>query len=254
MHSDDYSHLLESFDHRLKSFENWTGNVSPIELALAGFHYIGKEDVVRCFECDIQINKWKPGDVPIHDHLKFSPNCSYAKMMESAKRTAIVNGSLFIHYPYGAKDVFICFNDNDTNWKKMELYKANNIPTLTSLIPNNSTQYKLRLEWTNNKVESTNWNQLYTYYIKENMEKCCCMKMKLVDEHRKGKSLYNFTEEELEYFPLKHLLDKAKPSELLYAWHKLPTEYTQDFNLQTRLPCSYILIDLTGEIRLMGGW
>lgn len=95
MHSDDYSHLLESFDHRLKSFENWTGNVSPIELALAGFHYIGKEDVVRCFECDIQINKWKPGDVPIHDHLKFSPNCSYAKMMKSAKRTGEEKYSFF---------------------------------------------------------------------------------------------------------------------------------------------------------------
>lgn len=69
------------------------------------------------------------------------------------------------------------------------------------------------------------------------MEKCCCMKMELVEEHRNGKSLYNFTEEELEYFPLKYLLDKAKPLELLYAWHKLSREYTQDFNLQTRLPC-----------------
>ncbi|CAH1106757.1 unnamed protein product [Psylliodes chrysocephalus] len=86
MCANDYSRFLELFDHRLKSFENWKGVVSPIDLALAGFHYIDEEDVVKCFECNIEINKWKPGDVPILDHLKFSPNCSYAKMMESTKK------------------------------------------------------------------------------------------------------------------------------------------------------------------------
>lgn len=83
MCADDYSHLLQLFDHRLESYENWTGDVSPIDLALAGFHYMGKEDVVRCFKCDIEVYKWKSDDVPILDHLKFSPNCSYARMMKS---------------------------------------------------------------------------------------------------------------------------------------------------------------------------
>lgn len=51
------------------------------------------------------------------------------------------------------------------------------------------------------------------------------------------KVLYDFTEDELQEFPLKCLVKKVSSTELLVAWHKLPVEYTSKFELQTRLPC-----------------
>lgn len=84
MCADDFSHLLKLFDYRLKTFQNWKGPISPIELAQAGFYYLDTQDVVRCFQCSIEIYKWVPQDIPIIEHLKHSPNCNFARMMKTS--------------------------------------------------------------------------------------------------------------------------------------------------------------------------
>lgn len=70
-------------------------------------------------------------------------------------------------------------------------------------------------------------------------ERSCsqCLTMELITKHKNGKNLYNFTEDELQNFPIQYLIEKVGPTELLYTWTKLPWEYTQNFNLQIQLPC-----------------
>lgn len=77
-----YSYLsYNTFDERLLSFEKWNGVLPPVELALAGFYYTGESDIVRCFWCKVDIHRWKAGDMAIKDHLKYSKNCTYAKLI-----------------------------------------------------------------------------------------------------------------------------------------------------------------------------
>lgn len=62
-------------------------------------------------------------------------------------------------------------------------------------------------------------------------------RFKLLREHANSKrELHNFTAEELGKFPLEYLLTNTHSLELLYAWHKLPSEFVHEF-LQMRLPC-----------------
>ncbi|XP_041434513.1 uncharacterized protein LOC121398946 isoform X2 [Xenopus laevis] len=59
---------------------------SPLQLAQAGFYYLGPEDRVRCFSCGGELERWEDWDVPLTRHLHFFHNCPYA-LQQSAKRT-----------------------------------------------------------------------------------------------------------------------------------------------------------------------
>lgn len=82
---------------------------------------------------------------------------------------AIWHGILYIHQPYEAKDVFICFDSNGTKndswplkWKRMMPSTTINESILTSSIPKNSTMYKLRLRMDDNSTKETKWYQLFS--------------------------------------------------------------------------------------------
>ncbi|XP_017881008.1 death-associated inhibitor of apoptosis 1-like [Ceratina calcarata] len=65
---------------RLQSFENWpVSYIEPEKLAAAGFYYTGEGDVVRCFECQIEIREWVEGDVPMVDHQRWSARCRFIR-------------------------------------------------------------------------------------------------------------------------------------------------------------------------------
>jgi len=51
--------------------------VQPQDLAKAGFYYFDVGDVVRCVFCQISLKMWEPGDVPMNEHRKHSPNCPF---------------------------------------------------------------------------------------------------------------------------------------------------------------------------------
>lgn len=75
--------LYKSFDERLLSFKKWNGTVEPSELALAGFYYSGCHDITSCFYCGVEVYRWEACDIPINEHLKYSGNCSYAKLVKN---------------------------------------------------------------------------------------------------------------------------------------------------------------------------
>nr|XP_032837353.1 baculoviral IAP repeat-containing protein 3-like [Petromyzon marinus] len=69
---------MRSFGARLRSFASWpyTANVSPPELAYAGFYYSGYGDLVKCFSCDGHLQEWALGDSAWHEHAKWFPRPS----------------------------------------------------------------------------------------------------------------------------------------------------------------------------------
>eukprot|EP00118_Oscarella_pearsei_P024945 m.307174 g.307174 ORF g.307174 m.307174 type:complete len:675 (+) comp41984_c0_seq1:894-2918(+) len=77
------SHYFTDEQKRRETFANWPRTV-PVgigDLAEAGFLYTGRGDEVRCFECGVSVQRWVPGDVPIHEHIKASPDCTFAQSL-----------------------------------------------------------------------------------------------------------------------------------------------------------------------------
>lgn len=64
---------------RLESFENWSGQQQPKYMAAAGFYYLGKKDTVKCFECGVEVCKWKPTDNPWVEHVNVAPRCNFIR-------------------------------------------------------------------------------------------------------------------------------------------------------------------------------
>ncbi len=75
------------YEHsRLSTFAHWPSTVvSPGDLAEAGFYYLRERDAVRCFHCDVRIEQWLPGDVPIEEHIRRSRDCTFAKAVAQRK-------------------------------------------------------------------------------------------------------------------------------------------------------------------------
>lgn len=77
------------FEHiRIASFKNWPSSapVNAEDLAEAGFYYTGQEDVVCCFHCGVKVKQWVPGDIAIDEHIRHSPDCSYARQVAQRKQ------------------------------------------------------------------------------------------------------------------------------------------------------------------------
>lgn len=63
---------------RLRSFtqNGWCNRyVDCNELALLGFFFYKRPDVVKCYFCRQSLNEFQPNDKVLKEHLKFSPNC-----------------------------------------------------------------------------------------------------------------------------------------------------------------------------------
>ncbi len=56
--------------------------VSPRALARTGFFFYGRRDRVKCFHCGIVLMNWEPGDHPLQEHLRHSPNCRFARDLQ----------------------------------------------------------------------------------------------------------------------------------------------------------------------------
>ena len=71
------------YEERLSTFVCWPLQISPnkFELAECGFYYTGQGDVVKCFSCGIKVCQWLVTDDARKEHLKYSPNCIFLKMI-----------------------------------------------------------------------------------------------------------------------------------------------------------------------------
>ena len=77
--------LYAPHSRRLISFDNWPKQMhpTPIDLATAGFYYLGSGDSVRCFHCGIGVHDWEPEDTAMGEHKRLSPTCKYLEMISS---------------------------------------------------------------------------------------------------------------------------------------------------------------------------
>ncbi|NXS09261.1 XIAP ligase, partial [Neodrepanis coruscans] len=68
-----------SEETRLKSFHNWplNGQLTPKELATAGFYYTGLGDQVACFCCGGKLKNWEPSDRAWSEHKRHFPKCLF---------------------------------------------------------------------------------------------------------------------------------------------------------------------------------
>ncbi|NXY49030.1 XIAP ligase, partial [Ceuthmochares aereus] len=64
---------------RLKSFQDWPpdSQLTPKELANAGFYYTGVGDQVACFCCGGKLKKWEPSDRAWSEHKRHFPKCFF---------------------------------------------------------------------------------------------------------------------------------------------------------------------------------
>ncbi|NWU98035.1 XIAP ligase, partial [Upupa epops] len=64
---------------RLTSFHNWPLNdqLTPSELASAGFYYTGAGDEVACFCCGGKLKQWEPSDRAWSEHKRHFPKCLF---------------------------------------------------------------------------------------------------------------------------------------------------------------------------------
>lgn len=74
---------MEFFENRLQTFDAYPKQMLPdkYQLARAGLYYTGKSDVCQCFRCHVKLSAWEREDDAIKEHYKWSPNCSYIKMI-----------------------------------------------------------------------------------------------------------------------------------------------------------------------------
>ncbi|XP_069723399.1 E3 ubiquitin-protein ligase XIAP isoform X1 [Phaenicophaeus curvirostris] len=64
---------------RLKSFQDWPpdSQLTPKELANAGFYYTGVGDQVACFCCGGKLKRWEPSDRAWSEHKRHFPKCFF---------------------------------------------------------------------------------------------------------------------------------------------------------------------------------
>jgi hypothetical protein len=71
------------YEDRLQSFKNWSKQLMPdkYDMAEAGFLYTGQSDIVQCFGCNVRVSEWEKTDNAWREHLKWSPDCVFLKMV-----------------------------------------------------------------------------------------------------------------------------------------------------------------------------
>ena len=77
-HREDLRLLLS----RLGTFSNvrWphsSPGLHPLQLAEAGFYYVGRFDQVKCWYCGGGLQRWGDHDNPWKEHAKFYPHCEF---------------------------------------------------------------------------------------------------------------------------------------------------------------------------------
>lgn len=73
---------LNCEEERLKSFRmnNWCNlYINEKDLALVGFYYLEKPDLVKCNFCQVVLYNFENGDIALQEHIKWSPNCPLIK-------------------------------------------------------------------------------------------------------------------------------------------------------------------------------
>ncbi|KAL5010123.1 hypothetical protein ScPMuIL_012428 [Solemya velum] len=130
---------------RLQSYRNWPdyAKQKPPQLAAAGFFYTGHIDNVKCFHCGVSLRNWEQADIPLDEHIRWFPECSFAletrksertvKAFELIKNNGVINRVLRMGFTEGQVLDFLT-----QNLESHEKYK--DLSTLTEELHKFSTQ------------------------------------------------------------------------------------------------------------------
>ena len=91
------SSSMEFYENRLRTFDTYPKQILPdkFQLAKAGLYYTGKSDICQGFQCHVELSSRKRDDDAIKQHLKWSSNCEYMKMVAAPpqRQTGLMFGS-----------------------------------------------------------------------------------------------------------------------------------------------------------------
>lgn len=79
---------LKSKKSRAASFMLWPSKSSlpaaSMDLAAAGFYYTGKNRIIACYSCGIEISSWRHGMVDLNEyHRRSSPHCQHVLAVDA---------------------------------------------------------------------------------------------------------------------------------------------------------------------------
>ncbi|XP_074072660.1 baculoviral IAP repeat-containing protein 2-like [Macrotis lagotis] len=78
LNASTYSYSMRTEEARFLSYYSWPLTfMSPLDLAKAGFYYIGPGDMVACFACGGKLSNWEPNDDALSEHRRHFPNCPF---------------------------------------------------------------------------------------------------------------------------------------------------------------------------------
>lgn len=66
-------------------------DATPDRLVNAGFYYIGPQDRVKCAFCYGKLKRWQPHELPIEEHSKHFPECSFVLKIEKQTKVLTKN-------------------------------------------------------------------------------------------------------------------------------------------------------------------
>ncbi|XP_048765138.2 uncharacterized protein LOC125672973 isoform X2 [Ostrea edulis] len=77
---------------RASSYEGWPADrtQTPIEMAKAGFFYVGHNDYVRCFFCGGGLKNWERADIPWEEHARWFPRCAFVRNVQGEEYVSII--------------------------------------------------------------------------------------------------------------------------------------------------------------------
>ena len=71
------------YDNRISTFATWPKShpIPAQRYVKAGFYYSGEEDKVIWPWCNLKLTEWETYDIPVEEHQKHSPYCSFVLML-----------------------------------------------------------------------------------------------------------------------------------------------------------------------------
>ncbi|XP_068936257.1 baculoviral IAP repeat-containing protein 2-like isoform X2 [Petaurus breviceps papuanus] len=99
LNNSPYSYSMSTEDARILTYQTWPLTfLSPLDLARAGFYYIGPGDMVACFACGGKLSNWEPKDDAMSEHRRHFPNCPFLEnQIQETSRFSVSNLSMQTH-------------------------------------------------------------------------------------------------------------------------------------------------------------
>ncbi|XP_051842827.1 baculoviral IAP repeat-containing protein 2-like isoform X2 [Antechinus flavipes] len=99
LNASPYSYSMSTEDARILTYQTWPLTfLSPLDLARAGFYYIGPGDMVACFACGGKLSNWEPKDDAMSEHRRHFPNCPFLENhIRETSRFSVSNLSMQTH-------------------------------------------------------------------------------------------------------------------------------------------------------------